>query len=207
MREFFINELRTLYSKTQLRQYETISAMPDAEFQFKALLDALERVCNAFAYIPEVAKKSIILERMLTDDDFIGFNAKIISKWFNQAKDKYFHESHHMEVNALSNEAKTFDELPHETKALVNKFLSDLLGEDGIKKVPEVTQAEIDSIKLEDLQAEHKGLDLAKWQTSREVAIMADKRIEYGRTQCDIHTGKPLPGALSFDEWVKLDNT
>ena len=105
MREFFKQELQTLYAKTQLRQYETISAMPDAANQFKALLDALERVCNQFSYIPPNAQKSIVLERMLTDDDFIGFNAKIVSKWFNQAKDKYFHESHHTDCLLYTSDA------------------------------------------------------------------------------------------------------
>ena len=151
MRDFFKQEIQTLYAKTQLRQYETLSAMPDFEFQFKTLLDALCKVCEHFNYIPEQAQKSIILEQMLLDEDFIGFNAKIVSKWFNRAKDKYFVEEAHKPGKESNAKVVTYDELKPELKQAVDNLLVTLATDgSGIRPVPKVSQQELRSLEIED---------------------------------------------------------
>jgi hypothetical protein len=152
MRDFFKQELKTLYARTQSRQYETISAMPDAAEQFKVLLDTLEEVCNKFNYIPETAQQNIIRERILSDKDFIGLNAKVVYKWFMEVRDTYFKESAHIKEVDTANPV-TYDELSPETKAKVDDFIKGLQSETGgLKSVPQVSQAEIDAIKIEDLE-------------------------------------------------------
>lgn len=152
MRDFFKSELETLYAKTQLRQYESLSSMPDAEVQIKAMLDALERVCAHYSYIPPEAQKAIVLDRMLKDEDFIGFNAKIVSKWFEQSKGKYFVEEAHKE-NKPDPNAKpvTYDELKPETKLAVDNLLKALaIDGGGIRSVPKPTPEELKAIETED---------------------------------------------------------
>lgn len=208
MRTFFKTELKTLYAKTQLRQYETISAMPDAADQFKILLDSLEHVCRQFNYIPETAQQNIIRERILSDKDFIGLNAKVVYKWFMEVRDTYFKESAHIKEADTPNPV-TYEELSPETKAKVDEFIRGLQSESaGLKSVPHVTQKEIDDIKLEDMeQREGKRSISAGYQTNPEIALMKAKQHEW-RLECfDLITGKPNDKYFSFDEWLRIEKT
>lgn len=90
MREFFKSELKTLKAKTGLNQYENISSMTDAKFQFKILLDSMVASCNEFNYIPDTDKKRIIQEQIIRDQDFTGLNSRVIWKWLNLNKDHYW---------------------------------------------------------------------------------------------------------------------
>jgi hypothetical protein len=96
MREFFKQELKTLYAKYQLNQFEKLCSMTDERGQsigkemVKALLDELEKVCRKFPYIPDEAKKELILDFMASDQDFIGLNAKMLYKWFDLKKAYYW---------------------------------------------------------------------------------------------------------------------
>ncbi len=207
MRKFFKTELETLYAKTQLRQYETLSAMPDAKIQIKAMLDALERVCSYYAYIPDEAKQAIILDRMLKDEDFIGFNAKIVSKWFEQAKGKYFVEEAHKPVESNAR-AVTYEELSPEVREAFDRLVK-ALSADG-KKMPKVSQKEIDDLKIE-LGQLAQGLDVRREgkqafsagvrYSTEEDYILQQKKIEWARECTDLHTGKLKPGSPDFETW------
>ncbi len=207
MRSFFKSELQTLYAKTQFRQLETLSAMPEPEKQISAMLDALVRVCEYYSYIPDEAKKAIILDRMLKDDDFIGFNAKIISKWFEQVKGKYFTEEAHKKPGNESNAAAiTYDQFSPELKESFDNFLRALQSDNaGFKRVPEVSQKEIDSIKLEDLESQ-EGKRASGYIPNPELAILHEKKIQWIRETHDPVSGKAFEGSLSFDEWLKSDS-
>lgn len=204
MRAFFKQELETLYAKTQLRQYETISAMPDAANQFKILLDSLEHVCRQFSYIPPTAQQNIIRERILSDKDFIGLNAKVVYKWFIEVRDTYYKESAHIKEADTANPV-AYDELSPETKAKVDEFIKGLQSEkNGLKSVPQVTQKEIDDLKLEDLEErEGKKAISAGFQTTPEQAKQHELKIEWARQFTDLYSGKLKQGAPTFDEWVK----
>lgn len=95
MRDFFKSELETLYAKTQLRQYETLSAMVDAEGkpdgirQIRVMIDSCVATCANFPEIPDTAKQSIILKAMIEDGDFKGFSAPWVWKVLNAKKDAY----------------------------------------------------------------------------------------------------------------------
>ncbi len=97
MREYFEQLLNSLESLTGLKQLERISQKRDAGLELNNLLDVLCRVCSLFPYIPDDAKKNIISDSVITDQDFIGLNAKIIYKWLNLRKDIYFKEVAHQE--------------------------------------------------------------------------------------------------------------
>lgn len=96
MREFFKQELKTLYAKYQLNQFDKLWNMTDENGKnmgremLTALLDELERVCNKFPYIPDEAKKEIIQDFMVSDPEFIGLNAKALYKWFDLKKSYYW---------------------------------------------------------------------------------------------------------------------
>lgn len=97
MREFFTQLLNNLESLTGLKQLERLSQKPNAAEEVNKLLDVLCRVCDLFPFIPEEAKKNIVSDSVITDQEFIGLNAKILYKWFNLRKDFYHKEIAHIE--------------------------------------------------------------------------------------------------------------
>lgn len=97
MREYFTQLLNNLESLTGMKQLERISQKPNAADELNKLLDILCRVCDLFPYIPNDAKKNIISDSVVTDQDFIGLNAKVIYKWLNLRKDIYYKEVAHVE--------------------------------------------------------------------------------------------------------------
>jgi len=97
MREYFQQLLNNLETLTGMKQLERISQKANAADELNTLLDVLCRVSDLFPYIPEDAKKNIISDSIITDQDFIGLNAKIIYKWLNLRKDIYFKETAHQE--------------------------------------------------------------------------------------------------------------
>lgn len=98
MREYFEQLLNSLETLTGMKQLERISQKQNAGEELNKLLDVLCRVSDLFPYIPEEAKKNIISDSVITDQDFIGLNAKIIYKWLNLRKEVYFKEVAHIET-------------------------------------------------------------------------------------------------------------
>lgn len=102
MRDFFKSELKTLKAKTGLNQWENISAMDNPEQEFKILFDSLELVCAEFTYIPDNDKKRIVQENIIRDQEFKGLNARIVWKWLNANKDKYYKELAHQQADQIA---------------------------------------------------------------------------------------------------------
>lgn len=208
MRAFFKSELETLKIKTGLNQYENISALPDAEHQFKLLFDSLEDVCAQYPYIPDNDKKRIVQEQIYRDQDFNQLTPRVLWKWLEREKTKYFREAAHIPTESNAKPV-TYDELSAETKEAVDIFLKALQSDNaGFKRVPEVTQADIDAIKLEDLEAQEgkKAVSTNLHDIEREKQLfMHNKKIEYGRLFSDptSHEGKLKEGAPTFKEWIE----
>lgn len=148
MRDFFKSELKTLKAKTGLNQYENLSAMPDANFQFKILLDSMESACNEFPYIPDNDKKRIIQEQIVRDQDFTGLNSRVIWKWLNAKKDHYW-EVYRMKQEPVGPPVD-FTELPQKLQDEIESFKMSLLNGSGLKSVPHVSEAEKSKIERED---------------------------------------------------------
>lgn len=128
MRDFFKQELKTLKAKTGLNQYENISAMPDAQFQFKILLDSMELACNEFHYIPDNDKKRIIQEGIMRENEFTSLNSRVIWKWLNASKEHYW------QVQQMKEEPTAHEPAPPEVAA---KYAQQIL--DNIAKIGSVT--------------------------------------------------------------------
>lgn len=78
MRDFFKHELSRLHLTTGLQQNFKLT-----DSEVTDLLDLLCAKCAQFTLIPEEEKKKFIQEAMLSDSEFLGFNAKILHKWLN----------------------------------------------------------------------------------------------------------------------------
>ena len=106
MRDFFKEQLRALHRTTGLQQYFKMQEMPDWQEQFRLLLDDLVQVCAWFPLIPEKDKQSIILQSMLADGEFIGFNKKIVYKWLTAQNQRYINAQQQEQNRTVIDESK-----------------------------------------------------------------------------------------------------
>lgn len=205
MRDFFKSELKTLKIKTNLNQYENLSALPDAEAQISLLLDSLARVTNEpdFAYIPDHQKKRIIQEQIYRDPDFTGLTPRVVWKWLNAEKGKYFRESAHIPTESNAKPV-AYENLAPEIKTQVDEFMRSLQ-EPSRFQMPAVSQKEIDDLKIEDLEHVEGRRGTYYQSTATEDYILQQKKLQWARECTDLHTGRLLPGALSFNEWLLIE--
>ena len=103
MKEFFLNLLSNLDKLAGLRQIEKIYAqhtdINDAKREISGLLDILVNICKQFHYIPEKEQQRIIQQAVVTDPEFTSLNARIVYKWLNTHRDKYYKEIAHVQEN------------------------------------------------------------------------------------------------------------
>jgi hypothetical protein len=198
MRDFFKDELKALERKTGLKQYEKILAAEKWEIELKELLDELCRVCNQFDYIPNEDKAKIIRQNILTDQEFIGFNARIIYKWLLSARSVYFKELAHQEP--AEEQAPILEGAARDAK--LKEWLA-ALG-DGMKQVPQLSPTEI---KREGrIEVEKKGtgyvpeVDPIEWEKRNTL------HKQYLRENYHIQTGEKLPTWISEEDWIKQFN-
>ena len=168
MRDFFVKCFKDLHSLTGLKQYVELCANSSTETEAQTKLDeiimGMIRVSNSFNYIPLDKQQEIIRQRIIDDPDFYALNARVVYKWLNAKAAIYFHEEAHKPGNEPNATPVTWDDLSPETQKLFSAFLVDL-GNDmkpGMKKVPTVTQKEIDDLKMEDLEQREGKESLAK---------------------------------------------
>lgn len=98
MREFFLKLLQNIDKMAGLKQFEKMCAHPDYKTEINNLLDILCRVADQFPFIPDTDKQKIINDAVITDQEFIGLNARIVYKWLNTRKELYFTEMAHKET-------------------------------------------------------------------------------------------------------------
>lgn len=198
MRDFFKQELKTLHIKTGLQQYFKLSAMPDFDEQFKLLLDELVKMCDHFPLIPNPDKEKIILNCMIEDADFQGFNPKILWKWFNIANRKYLPKDQSAYVETEWKEPSA------EEKQEIDKLLEDwkksLMG----AQIPEYKNLakDIEKIKAEDKQRVERP-KASGHVSPREKAVQAELDNMYLRENYNLETGKRLNCWMEKDAWIE----
>lgn len=99
MRQFFLDLLNNLDKLAGLRQAEKIYASHDdpaeAKKEISQLITVLVSVADQFTTIPEEHKQRIIRNAVMTDPEFTSLNARIVYKWLNGQKDKFYKELAH----------------------------------------------------------------------------------------------------------------
>lgn len=193
MKEFFKQELNSLELKTGLKQYERLLERSSWEDDLNELIEILCRVCDQFPYIPDSDKQYIIRQNVISDGEFIGFNARIIYKWLNNAKGTYFKELAHTEPEQNEN----YKILTGPQRDEWIKRWTESLG-DGFQPVPKVSPAEINA---EDRPKAH-----LYPSTPTSVVISMEIHAAWIKANFDTYTGKPLPTWMAEEEWIKSQN-
>jgi hypothetical protein len=190
MRDFFKHLLQNLDKLTGLQQYHKLCQTPDPREEIKTLLDILCRVTDQYKYIPDVAKQAIIQEAVIQDPEFIGLNAKFISKHLNLKKEFYMKENEDVAISpdALTGEAR--EQKLKEWAEALSKVETNLVSRvDIYKTVREQWQPK-------DGTEKYKPID-------PDLAIKHQRHLDYVKSNYDPRTGKPLPEWMPEDKWLK----
>jgi hypothetical protein len=203
MEEFFKSELRTLKAKTGLNQYENLSAMADAQFQFHILISSMILACDEFPYIGENDKKRIIQEQILRDQDFTGLNSRVIWKWLNANKDHYWAVAQ-AKADPVQSTPVAFNKLPVALQEQINAFKISLM-ERGPKSVPQNVQEDMKKIKQEDEgRVEKVSYSKGYVPPTEEEILKRDLHLEYVRQNFDAISGKKKENWMPEEQWLEL---
>lgn len=90
MRDFVKECLNDLEPLTGIRQLYFLQSDPDGERKIRVLIDGIILALQDYPYIPEEAKKKIIREQMVKDQNYDALNSRVVNKWMTTFGSTYF---------------------------------------------------------------------------------------------------------------------
>lgn len=200
MKEFFLNLLNNLDKLAGLRQIENIYAAHgdanEARKEINTLLDVLVNMCAQFTYIPEAEQKKIINHCVITDPEFKNLNARIVYKWLNAQKDKYYKELAHQETQ----QEKDWVPVPKDSPAY-DEYCKQWLA--ALKPMEERINVASKEVNL--LGKPREGRTDYTPLPENEVT-RREKHIRYLKANYDSRTREKLLNYLSEEEWNLLND-
>lgn len=198
MKEFFLNLLNNLDKLAGLRQIENIYAahgsQDEAMKEINTLLDLLVNICAQFPYISEQSQKDIIHHCVVTDPEFKSLNARIVYKWLNAQKDKYYKELAHIETEEehkpIPKDDPRYDEYLKQWQA-------------ALKPMEERVNVTARKERLVG-HVQDNGIDYTP--LSEDDVIKRDRHHRYIRENYDPKTAKPLESWMPEEEWNKIND-
>lgn len=88
MEKFFIQILMDLDKLSGIKQYKKYLEDPNGRQEIADLLRILVRTCKQFPDVPPDAQRRAIRDAVVSDEDFIGLNAKFVSRALNRARER-----------------------------------------------------------------------------------------------------------------------
>lgn len=204
MKQFFFNLLESLDKVAGIRQLDKIYASyktkEEAKPEINMLLDELCNVCNRFDYIPRADMQRIIQDGILTDPEFFGLHGRFIFKCLSKACGAYYKEP--VDAVKLPEGVEKYEPLTGEARA---KWLEDWMK--ALKNVDESTKMTFSTSSGSKLKANLSELPETKGYKppSAETVYLMQLHDQYIRENYDL-TGKLKPGALSENEWIRLNS-
>jgi hypothetical protein len=197
MYTFFKQQLKNLEINRGLKQYERMLEKDDWEKEIDALISGMCRVCLQFDEIPNKEKKRIIENNVITDTNFIGFNAGIIYQWLARERGKFFQELQHRQEQKSEEPKPILEGAARE--AMLQKWLSEIA--DGVKAVPQLSTAEIKREGKIEVEKKATGwvpeVDPAEWHKRDYLHKL------WVKENFDVKTGEKLSTWISEEEWLK----
>lgn len=202
MRQFFLDLLNNLDKLAGLRQIEKIYAShsdpAEAKKEISQLINLLVSTSDQFAFIPEKEKQRLIRTAVITDPEFNSLNARIVFKWLNTHKDKYYKELAHMEKVEEENYEIVTGEKREE---YLNQWL----------KALEPMQERINTTSV---KAKREVQILGREREGRtdytplpeDVVLAKEKHLRYLRANYDAKTKAKLPEWMEEEKWNELND-
>lgn len=191
MKEFFLEILNSLDKLTGLKQMEKLGAMPDPKKEVNELLDILCRVSSQFPLIPKEDQKKIVRQAVISDPELTSLNARIVYKWLNTYRDKYFKEAAHIPEEQDPNwkplEGTERQKKLNEWMESLSKIESKVITKSHVKTweetLPRKNENAYPSTKAEDV-------------------LKAELHLQWIRENHD-RDGNPLPTYVEEEIWLK----
>lgn len=199
MREFLFDVLNNLDKLCGLKQIQKIYEAHDTKELAKAeindLLDVLCRVCKQFDYIPDQNKQDIISRNVLSDQEFIGLNGRILFKWFSKECGAYYKEP--TEEIKLPEGVEKYEPLTGEARQQkIDEWKASLRAfKDSVKPELSGTRMKANIEELPKME-EYKPLGFDDLQ-AREL------HTQYIRENYEPLSGKPKPNWESEEKWLE----
>jgi len=192
MKKYFNDLLNNLDKLTGMKQLDKLMATKDPKKEINDLLEILCRVCNMFGYIPDEAKQQIISDNIISDQEFIGLNAKIIFKWLDKAKGLYFSQS--VEQIAVPENYKPL--VGDEREKAIQTWLKSLKGFQDEKP------KELGGTRLKSSLEELPVLENYK-KPDADAILRSELHTQYIRENYEPLSGKPKPNWESESVWLE----
>jgi hypothetical protein len=191
MRDYFLKLLQNLDKLTGMKQYEKLCQMKDFKTEINTLLDILCRVCEHFQFIPDDAKKQIIDDAVISDQEFIGLNAKFIAKSLNAKKEFYLSKKDDVVISpdALTGEAR--EARLKEWQEALNKF-----------EVQPTQRSDVYA-KVREEWKPKDGVTYKPTMTAEDI-LRHELHIQYVRENYHPLTKEKLPHWMPENQWIEL---
>ena len=194
-----------------------IAEQPDKIAVLKILSNQLQRLSKLYQLPNWSEDNSVILAEWITDnykydslDDVIACLANppqtydergaIESNWRLTPDRIQKWMSVQLEKSAIAREKEHQNNKNNPLEILSDDQIKSLqeviLNAEGVKKVVPITESEIKK------EGQEKPIKPVYKPTDASYLRMVELKAEYGRTHCDLHTGKKIPSSPDFDTWL-----
>lgn len=141
MKEFFKNQLESLYVRTGFRQLENMMQSPNWQKDISDLIGFMVSECNKppFHSVTDEVKKRVISRAVVEDQEFTGLNAKFVRRalnaWWKDNGDKILEAINAKEASVYKRVELT-PEQNDKVNTMIESYRRRLLSGDGIKMLP-----------------------------------------------------------------------
>jgi hypothetical protein len=185
------NLLQKIDKLTGIRQYERLLATAKPQEEFAELLEILCRVSAQFPFIPEKAQQEITSAAVVSDQEFIGLNARVVNKWLYSQRERF------IGVVPKPEDDPNWQPLTGEARDKRIQELADAIAGMVTAVTPKPTKAETDLNRL------YKKTGVESYKNYLTPADLQERELrrQWGLENHDRLTGKPLSSWISFEKW------
>jgi hypothetical protein len=208
MREFFKNQLETLYVRTGFRQLENMMQASTWEKDITELISFMVEECDKppFNKVPATVKQRVISRAVVEDPEFTGLNAKFVrralNKWWQDNSDRVLEQLNKKES---APPVELTPEQNEKVNAMLESYKRRLLTGGGMTVLPrgmDPDKAAKDGAEWKS-EIERKAVSKGYTPPTKEQIVARELHLRYIQQNYDARTGKPLTTWIPENEWLE----
>lgn len=215
MKEFFKNQLETLYTRTGFRQLENMMQRqgsddggPLWEQDVRQLINFMVEECEKppFDSVPTTIKQRVIARAVTEDPEFTGLNAKFVrralSKWWQDNGDRILEQLN--KPKEVPYQPLT-PEQHEKVNVMLESYRRRLLSEGSMSVVPKMKPEEIKKEGAEwksELERKAVSVGYKPAMTAEDISAR-ELHMRYIRENYNARTGRPLQTWIPENEWLE----
>jgi hypothetical protein len=209
MREFFKNQLQTLYTRTGFRQLENMMQSESWEKDITDLIGFMVEECDKppFNSVSETIKMRVISRAVVEDQEFTGLNAKFVrralSKWWADNGDRVLEQLNKKDSAAP---VELTPEQNEKVNAMLESYKRRLLAGGGMTVIPRGMDPEKAAKEGAEWKSEveRKAVSVGYKPAMTAEDIQArELHMRYIQENYNARTGRPLQTWIPENEWLE----